>query len=931
MILRHLFPFASHMLVLLITSFYFSSYSYLHAKQRRLSTCTSGVVIRQPTTAVTVDGLIDDWDLTNDKLADMCEAGNCGKNNAVLASKAYARYYCSTKLLCLLVLAEDSFVLAPASGSQSWFKDYDITNSVQPAVPPGVTDVLDGNSVVGWEACFSHDPACVAEAEIHANFGADATSAGRTTSTGKSNGDGLISLDLTCGGTVAECGNGVLDSGEACDPGILDGNPDYVAGCRAAGQQNECTYCGDGNVDDGSEYCDGNFMENGNVVVCREDCTYCGDGVKQDSEACDPNDPDAPADCLLDCTLNTGDCPLACLDDGPTLNGTPMNDVTVSCDAIPDVPPVTVSSCDTAIDGNEITPDEVINGDCGSTITRTWKAIDCHSQSVVFTQTMTLDDNEAPTLTLPDDATVSCEAIDTDTGSAIAFDNCDGDLTVSFADSVDTKPTCGSFTRAWTATDCSGNSKTQSQTITVVDDGNPSVTEVPIDQTLNCRVAPSYEPVWEDACSPINPDTEQEEVLSSTLTDTCRAGVVVLTWTAEDDCGNQGEVSQTLTYNSASDPVLAGIEGDFESQCEKDSSALPFSSGVTASDDCDDNVIVSSSDDDQRGTTCPLGVATRTWTATSCDGGETIKSQTITVIDEVAPTLTPDTLTDSTVYCDPESPDAPLPFMAVTASDGCDPSVSLLSSDTCEEIEGGAIFTRSWTATDCAGNQNSVDESFTQLDKCLFTIDYAFSGEPVEVEFDIADGDNGVEILVSIVDGTWIGDMRGVFLNLESGVANTLQESDVTATLVTGTSNGNDVLGAVKIDENGVVRVKNDVNMNGGGNPGHVFDIGIEIGTRGISTDDIRAVLIIINNLSVAQIVGEAGVRLTSVGQASGDGRGLSSKTVGESVCCTPSCPDHTTPVCGNNVVEPGEECDDGNTDNNDGCSSSCVHGRLRH
>jgi cysteine-rich repeat protein len=28
--------------------------------------------------------------------------------------------------------------------------------------------------------------------------------------------------------------------------------------------------------------------------------------------------------------------------------------------------------------------------------------------------------------------------------------------------------------------------------------------------------------------------------------------------------------------------------------------------------------------------------------------------------------------------------------------------------------------------------------------------------------------------------------------------------------------------------------------------------------------------------------------------------------------------------VCGNGVVEPGEQCDDGNTDNGDGCSSTC-------
>src|SRR5262245_1623991 len=32
------------------------------------------------------------------------------------------------------------------------------------------------------------------------------------------------------------------------------------------------------------------------------------------------------------------------------------------------------------------------------------------------------------------------------------------------------------------------------------------------------------------------------------------------------------------------------------------------------------------------------------------------------------------------------------------------------------------------------------------------------------------------------------------------------------------------------------------------------------------------------------------------------------------------------TPVCGNGVVDPGEECDDGNTTGGDGCSSECTN-----
>jgi cysteine-rich repeat protein len=41
----------------------------------------------------------------------------------------------------------------------------------------------------------------------------------------------------------------------------------------------------------------------------------------------------------------------------------------------------------------------------------------------------------------------------------------------------------------------------------------------------------------------------------------------------------------------------------------------------------------------------------------------------------------------------------------------------------------------------------------------------------------------------------------------------------------------------------------------------------------------------------------------------------------GTGVCSTGAC---VPPVCGNNAVEPGEECDGGNTDDLDGCNSKC-------
>lgn len=91
------------------------------------------------------------------------------------------------------------------------------------------------------------------------------------------------------------CGNGRPESGEACD----DGNAVSADGC-----ENDCTSsCGNGVVA-GSEACDdGNQVE---TDACRNDCTVasCGDAVKHIGvEECDDGNLVDDDDCRNDCTL----------------------------------------------------------------------------------------------------------------------------------------------------------------------------------------------------------------------------------------------------------------------------------------------------------------------------------------------------------------------------------------------------------------------------------------------------------------------------------------------------------------------------------------------------------------------------------------------------------------------------------------------------
>ncbi len=94
-----------------------------------------------------------------------------------------------------------------------------------------------------------------------------------------------------------ECGNGVLERGEACE----DGNLVDTDGCRA-----DCTpaTCGDGVVFASAEHCDDGNQVSGDG--CEPDCALpiCGDRIVQGpEETCDDGNADDGDACLSSCLL----------------------------------------------------------------------------------------------------------------------------------------------------------------------------------------------------------------------------------------------------------------------------------------------------------------------------------------------------------------------------------------------------------------------------------------------------------------------------------------------------------------------------------------------------------------------------------------------------------------------------------------------------
>src|SRR6185295_17442155 len=382
----------------------------------------------------------------------------------------------------------------------------------------------------------------------------------------------------------------------------------------------------------------------------------------------------------------------------PVLVGVPA-DATVQCDAIPAPPTVTATdNCDPTITVNYTESINVTDG-CG-TITRTWTATDACGNTTTATQTLTVVDNTPPVLVgVPAYATVQCDAIPAPP-TVTATDNCDPTITVNYTESINVTDGCGTITRTWTATDACGNTTTATQTLTVVDNTPPVLVGVPADATVQCDAIPAPPTVTAtDNCDPTI-----TVVFNETMSVVDGCGTITRTWTATDVCGNTTTATQSLTVVDNPPPVLVGVPADATVQCD----AIPAPPTVTATDNCDPTITVVFNETMSVVDGC--GTITRTWTATDACGNTTTATQTLTVVDNTPPVLV-GVPADATVQCDaiPAPP-------TVTATDNCDPTITVNYTESINVTDGCGTITRTWTATDACGNTTTATQTLTVVD-----------------------------------------------------------------------------------------------------------------------------------------------------------------------------------------------------------------------
>jgi hypothetical protein len=388
----------------------------------------------------------------------------------------------------------------------------------------------------------------------------------------------------------------------------------------------------------------------------------------------------------------------------PVLSAAPEN-VTVECSSVPVVAILTVTdNCDTP---EVLYKEERTNGTSNNnyTLTRTWTATDVAGNSSFKIQVITVEDTTAPVLSAaPLDETVECSSVPV-AAILTVTDNCDTPEVLYKEERINGASNNNyTLTRTWTATDVAGNSSIKTQLITVEDRTAPVLSAAPSDVTVECDSVPVAAILTVTDNCDIPEVLYKEERINGASNNNY---TLTRTWTATDVAGNGSFTTQLITVEDTTAPVLSAAPSDVTVECD----LVPVAAILTVTDNCDTPEVLYK-EERINGASNNNYTLTRTWTATDVAGNSSFKTQLITVEDTTAPLLSA-APSDVTVECD----SVPVPAI-LTVTDNCDVSavvhylgeVSTQDSDANTAAHYNYTLTRSWDATDVAGNHSIVEK-----------------------------------------------------------------------------------------------------------------------------------------------------------------------------------------------------------------------------
>jgi hypothetical protein len=248
---------------------------------------------------------------------------------------------------------------------------------------------------------------------------------------------------------------------------------------------------------------------------------------------------------------------------------------------------------------------------------------------------ITIVDTTPPTIgQAGGNATIECTVAPTFTPPT-ASDACNGATVNNLGTTTSTTGCTHVLTRTWDATDACGNhSETRTQVITIVDTTPPTIGQAGGNATIECTIAPSFTaPTASDACNGATVNN-----LGTTTSTTGCTKVLTRTWDATDACGNHSATrTQVITIVDTTPPTIGQAGSNATIEC----TVAPSFTPPTASDACNGATVNCISTTTTPGS-CPNNYSiTKTWDATDVCGNHSVtRSQTITVQDTQAPTIT---------------------------------------------------------------------------------------------------------------------------------------------------------------------------------------------------------------------------------------------------------------------------------------------------
>ncbi|WP_162426285.1 HYR domain-containing protein [Pontibacter pudoricolor] len=283
------------------------------------------------------------------------------------------------------------------------------------------------------------------------------------------------------------------------------------------------------------------------------------------------------------------------------------------------------------------------------TTTITWNATDVNGNAATaVTQTVTVTDTQAPTITAPSNvkiaANAQCQATDVALGTPTTADNCKVE---SVTNNAPASYPLGDTEVIWTVTDAAGLTATTKQVVTVVDETAPvvaaaanqavgtddgrctaTITIPDANVTDNCSVK---EVKW--AMTGATTTNGQGQVGEYTF----NQGVTTITYTATDNAGNSTNDVMTVTVTDDEAPVLT-VPANIIVSTQPDKCGAVVNYSVSASDNCS-TVTPTMTGGLASGATFPVGTTTVTYTTKDSAGNSDTESFTVTVTNDTPSNL----------------------------------------------------------------------------------------------------------------------------------------------------------------------------------------------------------------------------------------------------------------------------------------------------